>query len=921
MRLRNRTHSERKLNHPSALRNAATTKCPSARPSEGSTRALESTNQMAVPETMIAQDLPASSPTVPHQEENGQRSTFGEHTELPESEPSTSIEHASWGTQHANLQAARDHSCEHLDIRRQFMARIAVTGESLTPKSKRLRLFPVDVKFEGIPLELRDFAQWVGWSVEERGENQKPTKVPVNARSENENASSTNPATWSTYDEAISRLSTSPSLGLGFVLSADDPFVVIDFDHCRDPETGEIDPEVLIWIERFGSYAETSVSGTGIHVWVKASLPSGVLGRRAPGIEVYSASRFLTVTGARLQNSPLTIEARQEALEAFLAVRGLDQVALTGGADFEGEPTPPMSDEEILSKLRNETNCEKFERLWKGELSMHGNDHSRADLALVAKIAFYTQDREQIERLFGLSRLNREKWAERADYRDRTIDRVLGSLEEVYQPAMQSNVRLGNFEENTASTGSKSTEQTKCLQDAWRLRTPTFPLEVFPPDVRRYIEEHAATLSVPPEMVGVPLFAATGALIGNRAALQVNNIWYARPGLFTAVVAPPGSAKTPAIEAGTWPLRKLQEAAVREFKPTEQDFRREKEKYGSKSKEGRGPAPVEPHFRDYYSTNATVESLGPMLERAPGILLLQNELSGLIEGFDQYKGRGNDRQFYLSLWSSTGFKVDRKNSPKIFCPRPVASIVGGIQPDLVHKLHAADGARDGFVERFLPIVPECFPAPYTEGSLSPEIFSGVTNLYDQIDAWPDADQSESQPGIMIPMSAEAKALWVSWYNHNHTVLIPAAEGLAAGFYSKLEAYLARFALILHIMRHPVWHQFPVYPVVSEQTMRDAIKLAEFFRAHIHRLLHLLGGQAPATPMTLPAKIVRYLQEVITEGNEGWVTQSAMVRALQGSGDGTAVTAALEELKAAGAVEKRVRKSATKPATEWRACEL
>src|SRR5262249_30206676 len=57
------------------------------------------------------------------------------------------------------------------------------------------------VKFtDCIPKELRDRAQWVVWKY--RKKNGKWTKVPFQARDPAAAASTTDPTTWATFDEA-----------------------------------------------------------------------------------------------------------------------------------------------------------------------------------------------------------------------------------------------------------------------------------------------------------------------------------------------------------------------------------------------------------------------------------------------------------------------------------------------------------------------------------------------------------------------------------------------------------------------------------------------------------------------------------------------------------------------------------------------
>ena len=73
---------------------------------------------------------------------------------------------------------------------------------------------------EHIPAELRVLPQWVGWRQEQRGG--KSTKVPVNAHT-GELASSTDPATWSSFDDALTAVERHGCDGVGFVFSARTP--------------------------------------------------------------------------------------------------------------------------------------------------------------------------------------------------------------------------------------------------------------------------------------------------------------------------------------------------------------------------------------------------------------------------------------------------------------------------------------------------------------------------------------------------------------------------------------------------------------------------------------------------------------------------------------------------------------------------
>ncbi len=66
----------------------------------------------------------------------------------------------------------------------------------------------------------------------------------------------------------------------------------------------------------------------------------------------------------------------------------------------------------------------EVERLFRGDLSGHGNDHSAADYDLCRHLVYYAGDGWEVDRLFRQSGLMREKWEDRADYRDATIQRA-----------------------------------------------------------------------------------------------------------------------------------------------------------------------------------------------------------------------------------------------------------------------------------------------------------------------------------------------------------------------------------------------------------------------------------------------------------------------------------------------------------------
>lgn len=175
---------------------------------------------------------------------------------------------------------------------------------------------------DSIPSELRQRDQWVCWKYKADGQKlpMKPWAVedpdPVQHC-----ASTSDPTTWGTFEQALA-YARQRRWGVGFVLTANNPYCGIDFDDVRDPATGKIAIQVFERILSLGSYTEVSPSGKGVKTILKGHLSGSGLtdGKLEVGtLEVYDTGRFFTITGEHLAGTPDTIEERQAELEALVA--------------------------------------------------------------------------------------------------------------------------------------------------------------------------------------------------------------------------------------------------------------------------------------------------------------------------------------------------------------------------------------------------------------------------------------------------------------------------------------------------------------------------------------------------------------------------------------------------------------------------
>lgn len=252
--------------------------------------------------------------------------------------------------------------------------------------------------FENIPEELRILPQWVGAHV-----NKKPIDPKTGAP-----ASVVNSDTWGTFDQAVQ----CGAYFIGFVLTKNDPYAIIDIDSPKDNNDILVQTRIL---SAFDSYTELSQSGNGYHIVVKGNTPTGV---RRGRIELYSHSRYMVFTGNVKRISP--IRDYSERIGLMWKEMGGDLKAIV-----ESEP-PLQEDVELLAMARFAANADKFNRLWEGQWQGSYPSQSEADFALMAMLCFYSPNDGQVVRLFHQSKLDREK-AYRPDYLHGIIQRIRGS--------------------------------------------------------------------------------------------------------------------------------------------------------------------------------------------------------------------------------------------------------------------------------------------------------------------------------------------------------------------------------------------------------------------------------------------------------------------------------------------------------------
>jgi hypothetical protein len=308
------------------------------------------------------------------------------------------------------------------------------------------------------PKELTDLDSWLTYRLETKPDG-KLNKIPTDART---GRKKDKVAFDLSYDQALNLAASSPHVqGVGLSLQPDYLLTCIDLDECRNPDTGEIEDWAWKFIRMFDSYTEASVSGTGVHIFVWGA----VLGKNCPVIdghkvELYSQDRFIAVTGNHVPDTPTDIRPAQRVLNIIAKEHPkTPTLTVTGG---QGNSLDDAAVLDRARKGRRGRDGEEFARLYDlGNTSAYGGDDSRADLALVNDLAFWTGgDREQTIRLWQGSALSRDKTF-REDYVRRTWDTAVSGKgpDDFYQSSLSPSLSIQGREGSLDSIPAANLEQ------------------------------------------------------------------------------------------------------------------------------------------------------------------------------------------------------------------------------------------------------------------------------------------------------------------------------------------------------------------------------------------------------------------------------------------------------------------------------
>ncbi|MFK7883624.1 MAG: DUF3987 domain-containing protein, partial [Phycisphaerales bacterium] len=254
-----------------------------------------------------------------------------------------------------------------------------------------------------------------------------------------------------------------------------------------------------------------------------------------------------------------------------------------------------------------------------------------------------------------------------------------------------------------------------------------FPAHLLPEPAQRLVVDGSVAIGCDPGMIGPVTLGAMAAAIGNARMIELHPGWREPCVLWVGVVAPSGSAKSPALAKAIRPLERRDAANFLAYQSAMAEHEARK---GAKPIPNDRPdfppdaTPLTPVCERLLTSDATLEALAAMLQTSPrGMVYAADELAAMLGGLSRYGNGGRqstEEARWLPFYGATALKMDRKTSAPIRVERAAMSIAGMIQPGILARVLTAADFDSGLVGRLLLSVPPIPIRTWRKGGGLPE---------------------------------------------------------------------------------------------------------------------------------------------------------------------------------------------------------
>ena len=394
-----------------------------------------------------------------------------------------------------------------------------------------------------------------------------------------------------------------------------------------------------------------------------------------------------------------------------------------------------------------------------------------------------------------------------------------------------------------------------------------FPLDALPPVLRDLVHKVHLSIQVPVELPATLALAALSASVGGKLVIDVDGSEWREPVvLYTVVILPPASRKSPVFEIMVRPIRQWERDEVKKAAPKRLAALdvvevREKELGAAKtvaSKKETTPEGAKtldlveaarlalskaearvPQDGRLLAGDITTEEMVKRLAAQGGRMAILDPEGGPLRGLERYTDGDAHLEEVKKCWSGESIQVDRVGRDPVYVPYPQLTLGMTMQPGVLESLRNAKAFREeGVLGRILFTMP-----PHGLGSrltgpdvppLPPETVAGYGRVVEGLLSAPPKGVDDD--GFQIPhrlrLSQEALDVLYVYQRENELELADGARlsGIR-DWAGKVVGQSIRVAALLEMALRAEKGEKLWDAPISRWAMESGVRLAKTFSSH------------------------------------------------------------------------------------------
>ena len=383
---------------------------------------------------------------------------------------------------------------------------------------------------------------------------------------------------------------------------------------------------------------------------------------------------------------------------------------------------------------------------------------------------------------------------------------------------------------------------------------PEFPTDALPPAIRDYVEAVAETTQTSADMAAAASLAILAICVQGKYRIWGKPDWWEPLNLYCVIALPPAERKSAVISLMTAPLEEYEKEvnATLDAQIIESQMMRsilEKERRSLEDKVSKGKATADDvsnkakeiaAFKEIrqlklFVDDVTSERLTSILAENRGRAAIASAEGGIFDILNGIYTKNVNIDVFLKGHSGDTIRVDRIGRASELIDHPALTMLLAVQPDVLHGLMTNGTFHGrGLTARFLYSIPKSNRGnrKFYTNPISDAVKSSYNHLIRTLLV---KDENDEPLRLTQGATLILEKLYLNTESRFHTDL---AE--IESWAGKYTGAVLRIAGLLHIAEN---NGIPEFSDVSEQTMKNAARIGEYFLEHA-KAAHALMGADP-----------------------------------------------------------------------------